>query len=86
MPELVNKVTGAVVEKGPYGGEEEEKFIAEAEEKASKNPLLGVTKYQFGGILNRAPNGGYRSTVHEARGGGAARKGSTRFYVVSADK
>ena len=85
MPKVITRVTGEVVEEGPYGGAGEEEFVAGAQERVKENPNL-VVGYNYGGILNRAPNGGYRSTVHEARGGGAARKGSTRFYVVSADK
>jgi hypothetical protein len=86
MPKLINKTTGEVVREGPYGGPEEKEFLASAKEEAKGNPDLEVvSSYWHGGLLHRSPPSGYKSKVHEARGGGAARRG-TRFYKVSADK
>lgn len=88
MPKLINKKTGNVVSEGPYGGKAEDEWTKSANQQKASNPDLEIEhrrSYQGGGLLNRSPVT-YKSSVSYARGGGAARKDGTRFYVVTAEK
>ena len=79
MPELFNPDTGES-EKFSYGkgGKEAmERRKAEIEKVRQKK---GLSTYQVGGLVHRR---GPERKVSYARGGGAARKDSTRFYPGS---
>jgi hypothetical protein len=79
MPELFNPDTGEN-EKFPYTEKGEQAMLrrkAEIEKSRSKE---GMSTYQVGGLVHRR---GPKRKVAYARGGGAARKDSTRWYPGS---
>ena len=54
-------------------------------DKAADTEMVIEQSYSTlpGGIMNRSSGPGYQTQVEHSRGGGAARKDSTRFYKVT---
>jgi len=50
---------------------------------AKKTGGKQIKTYHGGGILNRSSGPPYKESIKHSRGGGAARKDSTRFVVVT---
>lgn len=73
MPKVGNK---------EFYGDDGHQQVKDAASSSGK-PIEQSISILPGGILNRSSGPGYKTTVEHARGCGAARKSSTRFYKVT---